>query len=61
MRTLHLLACPLVALMVPLCVVAHGASAQSSTIEFTTDEGTWMSLDVSPDGETLVFLRPAWA
>jgi Tol biopolymer transport system component len=24
-------------------------------IEFTTDEGTWMSLDVSPDGETIVF------
>src|SRR6267142_6502166 len=25
------------------------------TIEFTTDEGTWMSLDVSPDGKTIVF------
>jgi imidazolonepropionase-like amidohydrolase/Tol biopolymer transport system component len=24
-------------------------------IEFTTDEGTWMNLDVSPDGRTLVF------
>ncbi len=24
-------------------------------IEFTTDEGTWMSLDVSPDGQTIVF------
>jgi Tol biopolymer transport system component/imidazolonepropionase-like amidohydrolase len=24
-------------------------------IEFTTDEGTWMSLDVSSDGKTLVF------
>ncbi len=24
------------------------------TIEFTTDEGTWLSLDVSPDGQTLV-------
>ncbi|MBI3682777.1 MAG: PD40 domain-containing protein [Acidobacteria bacterium] len=24
-------------------------------IEFTTDEGTWMSLDVSPDGRTVVF------
>ncbi|MFL6274907.1 MAG: amidohydrolase family protein [Blastocatellia bacterium] len=24
-------------------------------IEFTTDEGTWMSLDVAPDGKTIVF------
>jgi Tol biopolymer transport system component len=25
------------------------------TIEFTTDEGTWVSLDVSPDGKTIAF------
>jgi hypothetical protein len=25
------------------------------TIEFTTDEGTWLSLDVAPDGKTIVF------
>jgi Tol biopolymer transport system component len=25
------------------------------TIEFETDEGTWLSLDVSPDGSTIVF------
>jgi Tol biopolymer transport system component len=25
------------------------------TIEFTMDEGTWVSLDVSPDGKTIVF------
>jgi Tol biopolymer transport system component len=25
------------------------------TIEFTTDEGTWISLDVSPDGKTILF------
>jgi Tol biopolymer transport system component len=25
------------------------------TVRFTTDEGTWMSLDVSPDGKTIVF------
>ena len=25
------------------------------TIEFTTDQGTWISLDVSPDGKTIVF------
>src|ERR1035438_1349113 len=24
-------------------------------VEFTTDEGTWLSLDVSPDGATIVF------
>jgi Tol biopolymer transport system component len=24
-------------------------------VEFTTDEGTWVSLDVSPDGKTIVF------
>lgn len=24
-------------------------------VSFTTDEGTWMSLDVSPDGKTIVF------
>lgn len=24
-------------------------------LDFTTEEGTWMSLDVSPDGETIVF------
>src|SRR5918998_5170058 len=25
------------------------------TFRFSTDEGTWISLDVSPDGQTLVF------
>jgi hypothetical protein len=25
------------------------------TVEFTTDEGTWISLDASPDGQTLIF------
>src|SRR5437868_86806 len=24
-------------------------------VRFTTDEGTWISLDVSPDGQTIVF------
>src|SRR5688572_26365452 len=27
----------------------------SRTITFTTDVGSWMSVDVSPDGQTLVF------
>lgn len=25
------------------------------TVEFETDEGTWISLDVSPDGQTIIF------
>jgi len=25
------------------------------TLEFTADEGTWISLDISPDGQTIVF------
>ena len=27
-------------------------------IEFTTDEGTWISLDVSPDGNWLIVANP---
>jgi hypothetical protein len=27
----------------------------ATTVEFTTDEGTWMNLDVSPDGSDIVF------
>jgi Tol biopolymer transport system component len=27
----------------------------SRTVKFTTDEGTWLSIDVSPDGQKLVF------
>ncbi|MEI6246401.1 MAG: hypothetical protein WCQ64_15325 [Acidobacteriota bacterium] len=27
----------------------------SRLIEFTTDEGTWISLDVAPDGRTIAF------
>ena len=30
----------------------HGPA---ETIEFTTEEGTWMAVDVSPDGRMLVF------
>ena len=31
---------------------AHGPT---HTVRFTTTEGTWMNLDVSPDGQTIVF------
>ena len=31
---------------------AHGPVTE---VRFTTDEGTWMSVDISPDGQTLVF------
>ena len=31
---------------------AHGPTR---TVRFTTDEGTWMDLDVSPDGRSIVF------
>jgi hypothetical protein len=34
---------------------AHGKTKQ---IAFRTDEGTWMDVDVSPDGKTIV-VRPA--
>ncbi len=30
-------------------------SVTTTTIEFTTDEATWLSLDVMPDGESIVF------
>src|SRR6195952_4275154 len=46
-------------------LLATGAHAQkwnvenppgpSKKVSFTTDEGTWMNLDVSPDGKTIVF------
>ena len=32
--------------------VAHGPA---KTLEFSTDEGTWLSLDVSPDGQQIAF------
>lgn len=31
---------------------AHGLT---KTVQFTTDEGTWLNLDVSPDGKEIVF------
>ncbi|HVF91408.1 MAG TPA: amidohydrolase family protein [Blastocatellia bacterium] len=33
----------------------EGDHGPTTTVEFDTDEGTWMSCDVSPDGKTIVF------
>jgi imidazolonepropionase-like amidohydrolase/Tol biopolymer transport system component len=33
----------------------EGDHGPSTTVEFDTDEGTWMSCDVSPDGQRIVF------
>lgn len=33
----------------------QAARGRTRTVEFTTDEGTWMTVDVTPDGRTLVF------
>jgi Tol biopolymer transport system component/imidazolonepropionase-like amidohydrolase len=34
---------------------AHLILEKAESVTFTTDEGTWMSLDVSPDGKIIVF------
>ncbi len=61
----HLLAsADAVAFMVPTLLVAQeeevdwdvtAAHAETTEIDFVTDEGTWMSVDVSPDGSKIVF------
>ena len=33
----------------------NNPSGKYKEVEFTTDEGTWMNLDVSPDGKTIAF------
>ena len=35
--------------------VSNPPGATYKDVEFTTSEGTWMNLDVSPDGKTIVF------
>ena len=37
------------------CFVRAQDAVPHRTIAFTTSEGTWISLDASPDGRTLVF------
>jgi tricorn protease-like protein len=70
MRTLPLLGAISVATAVALSVAPAQERAEAGgaarglaelplkptrNVRFTTDEGTWMSLDVSPDGRTIVF------
>ncbi len=35
--------------------VSHPDLGDTTRVSFTTDEGTWMNLDVSPDGKNIVF------
>ena len=37
------------------CVVAEGNSSGTHNISFTITEGTWMSVDLSPNGKTIAF------
>src|SRR6185436_6056816 len=59
--TLALACAATLTLMAPRDVTAQDTTSRAPTLatprtlRFTTDEGTWLSLDVSPDGRTLVF------
>lgn len=60
MRTLQRSAGLLLALLFGLLAFAAPGSKglplkPERTVRYTTDQGTWMSLDVSPDGKTIVF------
>jgi Tol biopolymer transport system component len=70
MRNALRTALPLVAAALPLLLTVPALAAQPAPLQdpdgglpleperwarFTTDEGTWISLDVSPDGERIVF------
>ena len=38
-----------------LAAVSASGVSQPRSVTFTTTEGTWVSLDVAPDGQTIVF------
>ena len=65
-RSAALAAAALVAIVTPSAAQRAGGDSAGRTLRelplapakpmrFTTDEGTWLSLDVSPDGKTIVF------
>ena len=65
-RLASLVACATASLALPLAAQRGGGGGGDSTratlpltptkpLKFSTDEGTWMSLDVSPDGKTIAF------
>jgi Tol biopolymer transport system component len=41
--------------LVVASLIVSTAAAQESQISFTTTEGTWISLDVAPDGSSVLF------
>ena len=49
----------LLAAFLPLSLAAQRPDSlplkTNRSVDFTTSEGTWISLDVSPDGQTIVF------
>ncbi|MBL8271259.1 MAG: PD40 domain-containing protein, partial [Steroidobacter sp.] len=47
--------CVLAALTVSSAMSASRGGVESRHVRFTANEGTWVSLDVSPDGRSLVF------
>jgi hypothetical protein len=59
MRRVSLIACAAILALPPSPSAAQQGSGlplqPARTIQFTTDEATWISLDVSPDGRTIVF------
>ena len=41
--------------LIIICISTEILNAQQKTISFETDEGTWMALDISPDGNSINF------
>lgn len=57
-RIFDLRRCVLICIWMAALSIEHqavAATGPSTTVSISTDEGTWMNVDVSPDGESLVF------